>query len=335
MIRLALIGCGAVTQRNHAPALRAVPAVRVTHLVDVDPAMTAALAERAGYSDVLHLTAADTLPGAVDAALLAVPHHLHETLAVPLLEAGVHVFVEKPMALTSASCDRMLAAAGRGGASLAVGLARRFLPSYRWVRGALQDGLLGTLRRFVVEEGGPYSWPLRSGFMFDREQAGGGVLFDVGAHVVDALLWWLGDLEVTQARDDARGGVEADVTIDLRTADGVPGVLRLSRLRALSNAATLVGDRGELEVGLLDGRITWRRPGAPALEATVEGARGLAAIFEEQLASWIDALDAGRAPPIDGVAGRRSVAWIEACYARRTAAPLEAFERAPSAGEAS
>ena len=334
MIRLALIGCGAVTQKNHVPALAGRPGVRVTHLVDVDPQQMTTVARLLGDEGATRTADARDVVGQVDAALLAVPHHLHESLAVPLLEAGVHVFVEKPMALSSASCDRMLAAGERGGATLAVGLARRFLPAYRWVHAALREGVLGPLRALVVEEGAPYGWPLKSGFMFDRAQSGGGVLFDAGAHVVDALLWWLGDLEATSVVDDARGGVEADVTIDLATPDGVEGVLRLSRLRLLSNTATFVGDRGELEVGLLDGRITWRGPSGPALQAVAEGPGDLPALFREQMRAWLQALEAGEPPPVGGAEGRRSVAWIEACYARREAAPLEVFERAPAAGDA-
>ena len=61
------------------------------------------------------------LMGQVDAVLLATPNASHASIGVPLLESGVHVLVEKPMARTVAECDRLLAAAAAGGAVLAVG----------------------------------------------------------------------------------------------------------------------------------------------------------------------------------------------------------------------
>ena len=330
MIRVACLGCGAVTQKSHLPALRKRRDVRVTHFVDINEASAR---EAAGDDpDAIVSTDAKDLLGNVDAVVVALPHHLHEALSVPLLEAGIHGFIEKPMALTAASCDRMLAAAASGGATIMVGLARRWFDSHRMLHRLLEREVLGPLRGFRIEEGAPYGWPVSSGFMFDKAQAGGGVLFDSGAHVVDALLWWFGDLDILDVEDDARGGIEAESFVRMRTQDGVEGTMLLSRTRLLDNAIVIEGERGTLRMGIFDGkmRMTWGE-GVPPLIGEAMPDQGATHVFEAQMDAWIRALDGGVRPPVSGEVGRASVAWIEQCYARSKSRDLHVWERAPDA----
>jgi predicted dehydrogenase len=104
------------------------------------------------------------------------------------------VLVEKPLALNAAECDAMGAAAATGNAVLAAGQILRALAAMRWTRAAIADGLIGPVRSFDVRVGYTHGWPPMSDFYFRRE-TGGGVLLDLGAHVLDLLLWWLGDVE--------------------------------------------------------------------------------------------------------------------------------------------
>ena len=69
-----------------------------------------------------------------------------------------------------------------------------------------------------------YSWPVASDFMF-RKDAGGGVLADTGAHVLDTVLWWLGDWDKVEYHDDAHGGVEADCLLKLTMKSGAVGTV--------------------------------------------------------------------------------------------------------------
>jgi predicted dehydrogenase len=160
----------------------------------------------ADYKDVI---------GLADAAIVALPHHLYAQVSEDLLKAGVRVLVEKPMALTTAECDRMIAAAEDGGAALAVGLARRFQSSGRYAKELIDSGLLGEIESFDFSEGAPYSWPVASDFMFRRD-AGGGVLFDTGSHTLDLLLWWLGEPETVEYSDDDQGEPKPIVSYALR-----------------------------------------------------------------------------------------------------------------------
>ena len=321
-LRLAVVGCGAAAE-IHLTVLERLDA-EVTWLVDKNPQRALELGEKYGVGQ----TAVDCreLAGRVDAAVLSVPHHLHAPIAVDLLEAGVHVLVEKPMAMTVEECDRMSAAARAADRVLAVGMARRFYDGGRFVRRLIESGRLGEIRSLDVREGYIYDWPVASEFMF-RKEAGGGVLADAGAHILDNLLWWMGDFRSVAYRDDAEGGVAADCELDLEMASGAHCHVELSRTRRLRNTWILEGSEGVLEVAtLFNPELRWsfsgepeqlvgrvRRPGQPE-----EGAFDC---FRRQMEDFLDSIRDGREPFVPGVEGRRFVELLEACQAKRQ--PLE------------
>lgn len=328
-LRTVVVGCGAIAELQHLPALAAVPGIEISALVDLDEGRARRLAELYGVPTVA--TGFDAAAAGADAAVVAVPNALHAEVAVALLERGLHVLVEKPMAISAAECDAMIEAAHRAGRVLAVGLEFRGFPAARWVERALAAGLLGRLRRFEVRQGVDLAWPFASDFVLHGERAGGGVLLDFGAHVLDLLLWWLGDLAPTAYRDDARGGVESNCLMELETADGVPGTVELSRMRTLANTCRIEGERGTLEVGVwdpdpdvaleVDGRrLTGRVAGR--VDAGAGGGFDFPTAFRHQLEDFAAAVRGAGEPTATGADGRRVIALIESCYARREALSL-------------
>src|SRR4051794_39425130 len=101
-LRIAVVGCGAVAQIHHLPALAASENAEAVLLVDNDESRARALAERFGVPGVT--TDFREIPGRADAAIVALPNNLHAPVAIELLRRGVPVLVEKPMAMTSAQC---------------------------------------------------------------------------------------------------------------------------------------------------------------------------------------------------------------------------------------
>lgn len=322
--RLAIVGCGAVTEHVHLPVAKRSDRFRVAALVD----KTLSRAKRLGARHDVPITAHDyrEVVDEMDAALLALPHHLHAPVAIDLLERGVHVLVEKPMAMTVRECDAMIETADRNGAVLAVGLVRRFYRSSLAVKWVLENDLVGEPVSFDVREGMVYRWHVASDFMFRRE-AGGGVLTDTGAHTLDLILWWLGDYETVEYRDDAMGGVEADCELRLQMKNGATGIVELSRTRALRNSFIIHGDRASLEIGTgFDAPVTLRT-GDPDLRFTgdlrAEESEDLSMddLFLLQLEDFGRAIVEQRAPFVPGREGRHAVRLIQACRAVR--APLE------------
>ena len=123
--RVAVIGAGHFG-RHHARILSAAAGVRLEAIVDVDAETAARVASENG---VRAETEAAALHGRVDAVTVAVPTDGHRAVAVPLLERGISVLVEKPMARSLDEADEMIAAAKAGGAVLAVGHTERYNPA--------------------------------------------------------------------------------------------------------------------------------------------------------------------------------------------------------------
>jgi predicted dehydrogenase len=330
--RLAVIGCGAVTRDVHLPALRELPELRLVGLVDSRREHADELARgcEGVWAAADHREALDR----VDAVLVASPPHLHAAHAIDCLRAGVHVLVEKPMALGVVDCDRMIAAAEQSGAILAVALNRRFFDSNRLVKDLVDGGVLGPIRRFEIAGEGTCPWPMRSAYRYRREH-GGGILADTGIHFLDLLCWWFGTCERLEYRDDAEGGVEAECHVRLEFAGGVAGELLLTRLRdvpsffrfefeggalLLENAGSEPSPRVRLEVA----GVEWNTADAGAPRSRRE-------IFRRQLADFAAAIRDGREPFVPGREGRRSVELLARCYAdrRRLEHPWEAPVRVP------
>ena len=318
--RLGVVGCGAVTERYHLPALVASPDVEPVAFVDAALERARALAARAGAP--FALSNHRELPGKIDLALVAVPNAFHERVTVDLLAAGIHVLVEKPMARTTAECDRMIASAAASGRLLAVGHDFRQYPVAGFARALFSAGLLGRVRRVDVQQSAGGRWPCVSAAVLSPE-AGGGVLMDFGVHLLDLLLWWLGDLRALAYRDDAEGGVEAECDCEFALENGAPVHLELSRTRALRDTSVIECENGSVEIGVFEPAVVRLRlpGGGPALDARVpdqefEGAP-LRVVFARQLADVVGAIRGGRPPLVSGVDGRRVVALVEACYALR------------------
>jgi len=318
-LQCAVIGGGAVAERVHLPAIARCPGIEASVIVDASADRARQVAGQFGVRRIA--TDYREVVGEVGAAIVGVPHQLHAKVAVDLLDAGIPVLVEKPMALTPEDCDRMIAAADRSGAVLAVGLLRRCSPSLQWVKRALEADALGPITSFELLEGAVYRWPVASPSMFRVE--GGGVLADAGAHALDLVLWWLGDYRSVVYRDDAMGGVEADCLVELEMESGARGRVELSRTRDLRNSCVIKGERGTIEVGTkTDSVVSLSWDGGPTLSgrgvvASRPSPTNLVDLFEPQLRQFIAAIRFGEAPVVSGREGRRSIELLAECYRTR------------------
>jgi predicted dehydrogenase len=344
-LRVAVAGCGAVTRLYGAPALARLVrsgAAEVTAVFDPDPSAVAAV-----RTILPGAAAADSfealLAAGADLAIVASPPRLHAAQAIAASRAGLAVLVEKPMALTVGEADAMIAEAEAAGRPLAVGLVRRHLPATRAIAALIASGAIGRVLSVDWFEGGPFDWPVASPAYFTRAVSGGGVMQDIGTHVIDLLGWWFGPASDVRYEDDAMGGVEANCRLTGRFG-GVPVVLRLSRDWARPNRAIITGERG---------RIVWtaNEPGAFDLDlddgagtvpiaAAVNGAADFVDAFARQYSDMADAIRTGRAPAVPGSIGRETLALIEAAVADRRPmamgwlSPEEAAGRVRAAGGA-
>ena len=116
-------------------------------------------------------------------------------MTIAALDAGLHVLCEKPLAMTAAEADAMAAAARRTGRCCLVPFTYRFMPTSRFVKRLVDDGFLGTpylmnLRYYAgFGRDGEYAW------RFDLDDAGAGVLGDLGSHWIDMARWLFGEID--------------------------------------------------------------------------------------------------------------------------------------------
>ena len=127
--------------------------------------------------------------GGVDALVVSTPNYLHAPQTITALNAGVHVMVEKPMAMNAAEAEKMLEASAKNGAKLMVAHCWRFDPDVLWLKD--QSKKLGRIIRTkgigVHTHWGP------SGWFTQKEFAGGGAMADMGIHALDTARFLLGD----------------------------------------------------------------------------------------------------------------------------------------------
>ncbi|MFH8344351.1 Gfo/Idh/MocA family protein [Streptomyces sp. NPDC018045] len=328
-LRLAIVGCGAAARACHLTGLPPLNGrVQLTALIDRDPRQAEdalALYRELGGTDaekVVLATDPAEVPDAFDAAVVVVPHTKHAETVEPLLTAGKHVLLEKPMATSVADARRLAEVAqAHPDTLLAMAHPRRLFPAYAWIRRMIQAGDLGELCRVEWTEGHPYAWEPVSWSMFDRRLAGGGVLTDTASHVFDTLLWWLGPtVEVVDYRDNSLGGVETDATAHLRFGT-VDVFAEFSRLRALGISCTVVGTKatatigtdfpaGECTLTTASGEVLHRGDIDPV--APAQGEWEL--LFTEQLANFAAACRGQAALHSDAADGVRVVELLQECY---------------------
>ncbi len=199
-----------------------------------------------------------------DAVIVALPHALHGSIGLALLEAGKHVFMEAPLAINGSEAQGMLTIASRDGLVLSAGLYRRYLHVAYWTKALLLSGVLGEVERFDLRESTVFSSGLSSEALFQPNVACGGVLTDAGVHALDLVLWWLGDFASVNYRDDSEGGFEANCILECALTSGARGRFELSRTRQLSNSIRIEGTRGFVEVGLHKNGVVAGSPNALA-----------------------------------------------------------------------
>jgi predicted dehydrogenase len=317
--RVAVIGCGAIAQSAHLPALAALRC-RPALLVDQDGTRARTIAQR--FKAAESATEFESQLHKFDAAVVALPHNLHESVCSQLLRHGKDVLVEKPMALTAAECQHMITSGEEGHARLAVGHMRRFLYAAEWTKAVLAAGLLGPLVSFDIREGTVHDWQSASNFHFQRQRAGGGVLMGLGVHTLDLLIWWMGEPASFDYYDDCYGGLEADCELHLGMACGAMGTVELSRTRNLRNTAIIRGTKGQLEVSLHSNQVeATPREILGFRHHQVSGHRlphqSFEDLFVHQARNWLQSLSNREGCTVSGEEAARPIALIEECYRNR------------------
>jgi predicted dehydrogenase len=193
MLRLGFIGSGAIAEMHAQAAQRA--GSQVAGFFDIDSARARCLADRFGAkiaTDALD----ELLRTACDAVVVAVPNHLHKDMAVAAIAAGKHVLLEKPMATNVSECDAIIAAARSTRAIVMLNFVSRSSPAALAARAFIDAGRLGQLYHLKASIYRRRGIPGLGRWFTTRSKSGGGVLIDLGVHVIDLALHLAGSPRV-------------------------------------------------------------------------------------------------------------------------------------------
>lgn len=329
--RIAMVGCGAIAEEFHLPALAADPEVRKgLVLVDPTPGRGDTLAARLGTGGGVAASVEEVVDR-IDGAVVAAPHALHHALCRTLLEAGVPVLCEKPLTTKLEEAEALVELSATRGVALAVNQTRRLYPSHGRMRELLRQGALGSLRSVTCFEGEAFDWPAATGTYFGLASGGHGVILDRGAHQVDLLCWWLGEGELEECLHDGFGGSEATASLRIRFGD-VSAEVHLSWLARFPNHCRIEGSDGWMESGIYDqDRFRRGRGGGAGREVRVGGGRTQGALASVLLQNFVG-VAAGNAPPLIPAGDvLPSLRLLDACY--REARAFEQPWMIPDGGE--
>ncbi|MGB8413552.1 MAG: Gfo/Idh/MocA family oxidoreductase [Candidatus Binatus sp.] len=306
MIKIAIAGAGAITERAHIPALRSVADAQIVAI----QSRTADKAERVAraiwpddagrpnvYSDFDEMLARER----PDAVGIFTPNYLHCEFTVKALSAGAHVLVEKPMAPTAAAA--------------------------RAIKDAVTSGAIGRPHsiRARLSHGGPESWAPGQKWFTTASEAGGGAMLDLGVHVADLAIWIMGEVDSVSGQVGILAKqieVEDTGAMIMHFKSGAIGVVEASwsSMPALS-AIEIYGDEGRVMAGYPRQDIAIvRADGSPAPGFSRDEVmsrfdpRDLLAPFRELAANFVGAIQGRVKPSPDGNDGLRAVEAVEACY---------------------
>jgi myo-inositol 2-dehydrogenase/D-chiro-inositol 1-dehydrogenase len=308
-----LVGCGWFGQ-HLALTLGSIDGARLVAVADIDRAAAEAFGREMGVpAHVGH--AALVADPQVGALIIAVPHSEHEAVAVDGARAGKHIFCEKPMAIDTAACYRMLDAAESNGAKLMVGQVVRLYPLFRRVAGIVERGTLGQLVAFTYAA--LYNIPRVD--WWARAETMGALLHSPGVHDLDFMRSVCGEACSVFAREApvrVQQGVEyADVAcVLIEFAGGALGALQSSVSSLVPcRRGDLIGTQGTLAFDADVGVIEYATSAGERERIDLRGADDEEGVRSE-LQSFVNWVRYNERPLLTAWDGLRAVEIIEAAY---------------------
>ena len=252
MVRWGILGAGSVAQRRVMPALNANSQCRIQALMVRDPDRAAPLAGEFGAARHYHRVDDLLADPQIDAVYVSSPVYLHCEHVLAAAAAGKHVLCEKPMAISTDECRRMIDTCAEAGVHLEICFVLRGWPIYQRIKRQIEEGQLGQL---VELRGHLAKWtPRQEGeWRLDPEKGGGGALMDVGAHYLDLFRYLAGDfVRIASMGSSAVFGwrVEESAFTLVEFASGGHGELGISFAVPYSgNILEIYGTEGTLLLG--------------------------------------------------------------------------------------
>lgn len=314
MFRVGIIGCGKMAV-SHLAALKEISDVAVVAVCDINPENCEKFAAETGaktylqYEDMLR-------DGNMDLVIIALPPALHKDCACKCAQYGINIFLEKPMAVTSRECKDIIEACETNRVLLWIGHIQRYMPTHRLAKQLVESGRYGKLMAITETRNSAYPGKSTLKWLMDKEIAGGGIMFNLGAHTFDTIRYLSGsEVDTVQGRIVYNGNsVEDGAFGSLVMKDGVVANFQLSgRASAYKYEIILYLTEGEIRIIPFSHVEACGRDGKfeiiPFPENESQDNRLL------QMQAVIDAVKNHREPVVSGLYGMRNIEIYEALQA--------------------
>ncbi len=316
-IRLAIVGCGRAPQYDYLPALKRM-GWRPVCFVDEDLSRAKEIAKGSSACVAVDL---DSVIDDFDAAIVTSMLRDRHNVCLKLADAGKYLLVPPPLSMTP---EQALSVFGKARATITTASPLRFARAARWIKSLLNDQHLGQITGFEVRAGNPFTRYRERGALADNDEEGGGVFADFGPELADLLSWWLRPLSVDSFADDGLGGAEAEALASLRTSQGVPGTVELSRSRPLRNSIVVRGEVGLIEFDLV--KLIQRAEPTSILDQRYNNQSGHQSndrskshVYTEQLRHWRLAIGGGSDNESEEVGALQTISLLNDCRQKRKA----------------
>jgi len=262
----------------------------------------------------------------IDAVSVVVPNHLHAEISIEALKKGKHVLVEKPMALKSSDCKKMLSASKKSGCKLTVGHELRFSPVMEKIKTLIDEGDFGEVKGCFMKIWRP-PWRAGSNEWRLKMDTSGGLVFEEPIHYVDLLRWYLGTPHKVYAMANSATGLfnfEDSLLVSLAFRNGSMGQLSFSMTGfGYHLSLEVTGTEGSLRSFTEGGHFLWsptakesrtfyKPRGGDIQEIEVMGEIGELFDLKKEIRSWIRCIKNDKPPLFTGEMGMRVVANCEA-----------------------
>ncbi|MDT8903831.1 Gfo/Idh/MocA family protein [Anaeroselena agilis] len=320
-----LIGCGRIA-KNHLQAISSHKYARLAAVCDIDAGRLAEVKEQYGSTAYIDYREMIKDPK-IEIVNICTPSGLHAKMAIEAMNAGKHVLVEKPMAMSLHEANAMIDAADQNGVKLGVVHQNRFNKAIVKVRQALEEGRFGKLTHGALT----VRWHRDKNYYDQAPWRGtwaqdGGCLMNQSIHNIDLLQWMMGPVEsvfaytATNAREIE--GEDAAVAV-LRFKNGAFATIEASTTvypRNLEETLHIFGTTGTAGVGgvAVNKIEAWRFEGVDEAAVLTDQDKEPPNVYGfghyDIIKDFIDAVDGGRQPAVPGAEGCKALEIILAIY---------------------
>ena len=210
---IAVVGCGRIASQAHFPAFAQMDNIRIKYACDLIEEKAQAMKDT--YPELVEQVIVDykvaLADPEVDVVYVLTPNYAHYTVTMDALQAGKHVFCEKPITINYALSCEMAEAANKAGKMLNIGVCNRYHKSVEMLEEMNREGKFGKLYHVVCNFRAFRSIPGLGGAFTTKAQSGGGVLIDWGVHYLDLILYILGGAKLKTLTCDAYSEMAKDM----------------------------------------------------------------------------------------------------------------------------